>query len=203
MHEQNEDAYGLEQLSTYPDCWFGAIADGQGGQFGAARAAQATVQTLLEQARTVSYEDWEHPWLWTKLFRECDRAVYSDPSAGYTTLVAFTITGGHLFGASCGDSIILCKVRGTEIVEVTNKQRNNPPIGSGHTSSVYFTEPLTPPWSVLAMTDGVWKSVGLGEVQKLMQKATGEELSTKLQFSGLSRSTEGYGDDFTFLLLEA
>ena len=50
---------------------------------------------------------------------------------------------------------------------VTGCQTKDPPVGSGEAFFVPFAAELTPPWLVLAMTDGVWKYAGWHRLEEV------------------------------------
>ena len=54
-------------------------------------------------------------------------------------------------------------VSGANVI-LTRHQFKDPPVGSGEASFVPFTARLASPWTVLALTDGVWKYAGWDHV---------------------------------------
>jgi hypothetical protein len=55
---------------------------------------------------------------------------------------------------------------------------------------------------VLAMSDGVWKSVGRQRVEELLRNGPGQTILEKLLAEARLPGTGGLGDDFTAVSLE-
>ncbi len=86
--------------------------------------------------------------------------------------------------------------------DLTRGQRKDPPVGSGEATFTSFSALLAAPWSVLAMSDGVWKYVGWERLVQAVMNSRGEALVEKLQgFARLPRSGR-FPDDFTIVALE-
>jgi hypothetical protein len=69
-------------------------------------------------------------------------------------------------------------------------------------SFVTFACKLRSPWTVLAVTDGVWKYVGLETILKATPNENGEGLISRLRsLAGLPGSNR-LQDDFTVVLLQ-
>ncbi len=125
----------------------------------------------------------------------------ADPEAGYTTLVGCGVVGGSVWGASSGDSRAL--VSGPSgIQELTARQVKNPPVGSGGAVFVPFAQPLVAPWSVLVMSDGVWKYAGWDEVVRSAQTLHGRTLIERLATQARLPRSGRFQDDFTLVLFE-
>jgi len=194
-HPANEDAFVVQVIPNTPDGWLVCIADGQGGRAGGAKAAQVACETAVCNAGREGY----HP----DILSRADQAVAAQHEAGFTTLIAFSVEGNCVKGASCGDSAVLALCGSGSITELTAHQFKNPPGGSGEAIFVPFEMKLTRPWKILAMTDGVWKYVGWQRVRELARELGGKELLAALQSAArLPRSGE-FQDDFTVVLLEA
>src|SRR5690606_18210527 len=121
------------------------------------------------------------PSSWSSFLRQSDRAVNEDSDAGFTTLLGFCIARGFLVGASCGDSLVLTLSGDEQARDVTKGQFKNPPVGSGAARFVTFSVPLVRPWSVLSMSDGVWKYVGWERLVQAASISRGEALVETLQ----------------------
>lgn len=186
-HPANEDAF---LLRPHDSGWLVALADGQGGRAGGARAAQLACQLALDGAPD-----------WPAALPHADAAVAADPHAGFTTLVALHVTEERVIGASCGDSaaVVVC---GTAPTVLTARQFKNPPVGSGEADFIPFEMELTPPWKLLALTDGVWKYAGWECVWDALARLSGDELLTALQDAARLPRTGEFQDDFTAVLLE-
>ena len=139
------------------------------------------------------------PSSWVDILQEADRAVFREPDAGFTTLLGFCIIGGSLVGASSGDSAVLILSGDGSALDLTRGQFKNPPVGSGVARFVPFSARLIRPWSVLAMSDGVWKYVGWERLRRAAESSSGNVLSETLQaFARLPRSGQ-FPDDFTLV----
>ena len=88
---ENEDAVLVEPSVSHPECWIGAIADGQGGRYGGAKAARLACQTIVNAAHELPPNSLNRPNVWRELFRISDHAVSTDSEAGFTTLVALCV----------------------------------------------------------------------------------------------------------------
>jgi PPM family protein phosphatase len=156
-HAVSEDAFEVRRHPADPDCWLCVLADGQGGQAGGADAARIACRFAAEAACQLAPQHLSKPSMWIILLKEADAAVRAEPDAGFTTLIGFSIAGDALHGASSGDSAVLV-VSGDGIPrQATADQFKNPPVGSGSARFVPFSASLAGRWSVLAMSDGVWK----------------------------------------------
>ena len=131
-----------------------------------------------------------------------DEAVRDDSEAGFTTLIGFSIAGGHLTGASCGDSAVLVATEGQRPREVTAGQIKNPPVGSGASPFHPFAAALVEPWAVLTMSDGVWKFAGWECVKEAMKETHGQQLVERLQQGARLRDSGQFPDDFTVVVFE-
>ncbi len=142
------------------------------------------------------------PEVWQSILRQADRVVADDPAAGFTTLLGFFIADGSLAGASSGDSAVLTLSAGDPARDATKGQLKNPPVGSGEARFTFFSAPLTAPWSVLAMSDGVWKYVGWDRLVRAVVSSHGEALVEALR--GLARLPRSgrFPDDFTLVVFE-
>jgi len=201
-HAKNEDAFEVRSHSHDKECYLCALADGQGGQPGGRLAAKLACCVCLDAALTYPPPVLLFPATWTNILHKVDKAVSDNAAAGFTTLVAFGIAEGHLFGASCGDSaaVLLDSRKPSEIL--TARQNKNPPVGSGAATFDHFVARLTPPWIVLTMSDGVWKYAGWDSILKIGPQTQGEEIIASLRRSaGLPRSG-GLQDDFTLVVLQ-
>jgi PPM family protein phosphatase len=201
-HPINEDAFVVLRHPSGSDDWLCFLADGQGGRAGGAEAARIACHAASEAALRRSPRALAKPTSWGPVLQEADRAVHQHPGAGFTTLVSFSITGGLLVGASCGDSAVWALSGSEPARDITKGQFKNPPVGSGAAMFVPFAAPLVGPWSVLSMSDGVWKYVGWERLVPTAAATRGEALVEALQ--GLAR-LPGSGclpDDFTLVLFE-
>jgi PPM family protein phosphatase len=200
-HSENQDAFDLRALSFGHDEFLCVVADGQGGQGGAALAAQLACKVCLGEASRYPREMLLVPETWINILRAADREVAADPVAGFTTIVAFFITSTIVCGASCGDGATLLVSADRHGEMLTSRQHKTPAAGSGAAVFTGFTANLMRPWTVLAMTDGVWKYAGLDKVVKAASLQNGEQIIRSLrERAGLPR-TGRLQDDFTLVVV--
>jgi PPM family protein phosphatase len=201
-HPTNEDAFEITQHPAEPSCWIGALADGQGGSSGGAEAAKLACRVVIETVSAQRITSVATAGTWIDALHRADERVYADQNAGYTTLIAFAVIGGHVVGASNGDSALWLGLGADRILDLTERQAKNPPVGSGFARPTPFAAKLPATWAILAMTDGVWKSVGRGRVAELLKQQRGQELLDTLLAEARIPRSGGLSDDFTALLLE-
>jgi serine/threonine protein phosphatase PrpC len=202
-HRINEDAFEVRPHPADPACWLCALADGQGGQAGGARAAQLACRSVIEAAVALPVRVLTDIATWATLLRQADMAVLADADAGYTTLVGFTLSGRQIAGSSNGDCAVWLAGEGEQVDDLTALQAKNPPVGSGSAAIVPFTARLQGMWQVLAMSDGVWKYVGGEQVGVLAAKLRGQDLIDKLQALARLPGSGRFPDDFTIVVLGA
>jgi PPM family protein phosphatase len=201
-HPENEDSFIVIGHPSDSDCWLCFLADGQGGQAGGAKASHIACGTAAEAALNESPRALSQPPVWEAILRQADRAVFADAAAGFTTLLGFVISDGHLSGAASGDSAVFVLSKGAPAQDVTKAQFKNPPVGSGDARFVSFSTSLDVPWTVLAMSDGVWKYVGWDRLVWAAASFQGESLMQTLQkLARLPRSGQ-FQDDFTLVVFE-
>jgi PPM family protein phosphatase len=201
-HANNEDAFVVCRHPSASHCWLCLLADGQGGRSGGAHASRIACQIASEAALREAPGALSNPAVWSSILKQADRAVLADREAGFTTLLGFFITGESLTGASSGDSAVLALSKDRPAQELTKWQIKNPPVGSGEARFVPFSASLDIPWSVLAMSDGVWKYVGWERLVQAATSSRGERLVETLKgFARLPRSGQ-FQDDFTVVVLE-
>jgi hypothetical protein len=197
----NEDAFAVCSLPHDPAHFLCAVADGQGGQAGGAVAAKIACEACLDSALNYSPDKLLSPEIWTKILRKADEAVADNPAAGYTTLVAFYLTEASLCGGSNGDSAAVLFHAEKPGDVLTGRQRKNPPVGSRAAAFVDFSAKLLHPWTVLAMSDGVWKYAGWENVLKITTHQRGDEIAPALRERARMQRSGGLQDDFTLVVL--
>jgi serine/threonine protein phosphatase PrpC len=203
-HPHNEDAFRVEPHPDDAGLLIIALADGQGGRSGGARAARIAVDAAMDAALHTSPERLrEQPAAWRGILHHADEAVFGDPDAGFASLVGFAAADGAILtGASCGDSAVLVAADGATQV-VTDHQYKNPPCGSGDANFVPFRGAASPRRSILAMTDGVWKFAGWDSIADAACELHGQPLIDALAGRARLPGSGTFPDDFTLLVLES
>jgi hypothetical protein len=201
-HPTNEDAFDVIRHPGEQSCWIGALADGQGGQAGGGEAARLACQVVIEMVSSQPARKVATASTWLNALRLADERVCADRSAGYTTLIGFALAGGHVIGASNGDSALWLAGPDERILDLTASQAKNPPIGSGGAAPTPFAAKLPAWWIVLAMSDGVWKGVGRERVAERLRESRGQALLNALLADARLPWSGGLGDDFTAVILE-
>jgi PPM family protein phosphatase len=153
-HPTNEDAFEVRQHPMQPSCWVGSLADGQGGRHGAFEAARLACRIVTEEVLSKPITSLSSVDTWVRALRRADKGVLADAEAGFTTLIGFAVVGGHIVGASSGDSALWFAAENGRAVDLTERQSKNPPIGSGDAKLTPFIAKLSGSWVVLAMSDG-------------------------------------------------
>ena len=200
-HVVNEDAFVARAHPSDPDCWLCLLADGQGGRAGGVEAAQLACRAAEEAALRLAPKILEKPAAWPTVLVQADLAVLADPAAGFTTLIGFCLREGVLAGASSGDSAVMAVSGQGGARDLTQRQHKNPPVGSGGATFVPFASVLARPWTVLAMSDGVWKYVGWDRLVRAVTGTRTEPLVETLQRAARLRNGQ-LPDDFTVVAFE-
>lgn len=197
---ENQDALVVLQHPREPQMLLVAIADGQGGQPGGKAASQKACHTILQAAAECRPISLRRTGKWKRLLVQTDRALRADSDAGFTTLIAFAIMRHKLFGAANGDSALMA-VTANDVQVLTKGQAKNPPVGSGCAMPFVFKYSLPRPWTILAMTDGVWKFAGWDKIWDSALDSS--EPETKIEYLRSAASASGrLQDDFTLLVLK-
>lgn len=201
-HETNEDAFAVSRHPEVGECVLCAVADGQGGRAGGEKAARTACDSFIVEAGRRSPRELKKARLWGGMLRGVDEAVFAENDAGFSTLVAFALTNEWVCGASSGDSAALLVNAGRRAQVLTESQIKNPPVGSGSARFVPFASRLVAPWSVVTMTDGVWKYAGWPQVMQLADQLRGQELIDALRSRAALPGGVRFQDDFTLVVLE-
>jgi hypothetical protein len=202
-HPHNEDAFVIRPHPADPQSYLCAVADGQGGQPGGGPAARRACDVFLDVAGRATLAELRSLRTWDDILAHVDRTVADDPHAGFTTLVTFCVAGNHLAGASCGDSALVLAEPRQEPLVLTARQCKDPPVGSGGAVFIPFAIKLRPPWTVLAMTDGVWKYAGWERVHQAAAAPAPDEVLRALRRDAGLPGTGALQDDFTLVVLRA
>lgn len=198
-HAENEDAFVVRPHPAGPGCVLAAVADGQGGRAGGARASGLACGRFVEAASSLSPDELLRAGIWSGILREVDQLVTADAEAGLTTVAALCVSSTRVAGGSCGDSAVALVTAGKNAI-LTERQFKDPPVGSGDAAFVSFAADLEPPWTILAMTDGVWKYAGWEEVFKAALADSPEGIAETLRRHA-ALPGGGLQDDFTLAVL--
>jgi hypothetical protein len=199
-HVENQDRVEVHVVPGSGDGYVCALADGQGGQAGAALAAAIACQSCHAGASAFRRVQLLSPFIWSEILRQSDEAVADAEHAGFTTLIGFCLTDNALCGCSSGDSAVVVLSAGEPPRILTKHQMKNPPVGSRGAVFVPFTVRLLSPWTVLAMSDGVWKYAGWDSI--LASKGTGETIIHALREKAALPRTGQLQDDFTLVVFQ-
>lgn len=201
-HPHNDDAFAVDRHPGDPAAWLCFLADGQGGRAGGARAAQLACTAGLDVAAQTTPRRLLSPRVWRRIARRVDAAVARDPHAGLTTFVGVFVHGGRLVGVSNGDSALVVRSGGAPVRELTAGQSKNPPMGSGNAALTPFAATLYEPWSVVAMSDGVWHGSGRPAMLDRVATRRGEALIGALTDAARAAGHGRFPDDITIVVLD-
>jgi hypothetical protein len=201
-HATIEDAFAVRSHPDEPECLLCAIADGQGGRSGSRLAANLACENCMDRAARIAPETLLRPAAWTPILQAADRMISRHPAAGLTTLAVFCISGDVICGASAGDSAVVLMNGDEDGRILTGRQHKNPPVGSGFSISTGFRSTLVSPWTVLAMTDGVWKFAGWDAILNVAPEQDGQAVIDTLRDRARLPRTGCFQDDFTLVVLQ-
>lgn len=197
----NEDAHVIEPHPELQDMLLVSLSDGQGGQFGGAQAGRTAAQTAVKLAASCGPRELLKETAWLPIIAGADDAVAEDPAAGYSTLVALVVSNRSLAGASVGDSAAFLRSDGQDRL-LTDDQRKNPPVGSGSAYPIGFSASLRSPWTLLVVSDGVYRYIGWEFIASLVDRHRGRDLLEALVKAQKDSHRGVLGDDFTALLVQ-
>lgn len=176
------------------------LADGQGGQAGGEAARRMAVEESLRAAASFPADELYEEAPWHAVVGAADEAACEDDAAGYCSLVGLCVSANGIFGASCGDSGALL-LTGSRDVLLTDGQRKNPPVGSSGARSTAFSARPAPGWTLLVVSDGVWKYVGWEGIIEVAVRHGGQGLIDALRRAALNAGGGRLQDDFSVALL--
>jgi serine/threonine protein phosphatase PrpC len=200
-NHKNEDAIAVQRHPRDVNTVLCALADGQGGQPGGAAAAQTAVLKCLESAAEYSIKQLFDRSTWAGILKDADRAVSECGDAGFTTLIGLCVTERRVCGASCGDSAALL-ITHRDYIVLTERQRKNPPIGSGSAFPIAFAADLNNGSQLLMMSDGVWRFIGNDLIAETCRGTQGQEAVCTLRQLQLEQNAGKLSDDFSILLIQ-
>jgi serine/threonine protein phosphatase PrpC len=147
------------------------VADGVGGLFGGARAAEL----LVERVRDVTASPAFTPLcaeVWVDLLARVDLLLEADHAAGETTGVVMAIAEGSVFGASSGDSAAWIVQHDGKVDDLTVGQHRKLRLGSGRATPVPFSRSRLA-GTLVAATDGLFN---YARPERIAAVALGEDL---------------------------
>jgi PPM family protein phosphatase len=201
-HPENEDAFEVSRHPADPSTVLCVLADGQGGRRGGARAARLACAVARDAAAATAPRRLLSPRVWRRIARRVDASVARDPHAGLTTFVGLVIRGARLVGVSNGDSAVVVRSGTAAVAELTAGQSKHPPVGSGNAALVPFSASLSEPWSVVAMSDGVWHRSGRQAMLDRVATQQGEALIRALTAAARTAGHDHYPDDVTVVVVD-
>lgn len=201
-HEKNEDRLEVVPLRQTVSGYLCALADGQGGQAGGAEAAEIACRNCVGSAASFSLDQLLSPLTWPTILRQSDEMVANNPQAGFTTLIGFCLTETAVCGASSGDSAVLLMNAGKRPLVLTGQQYKNPPVGCGAAVFMPFASPLIAPWTVLAMTDGVWKYAGWDTLFAVTESDRAEAILHRVHAKAVLPASAKLQDDFSLVVFQ-
>jgi serine/threonine protein phosphatase PrpC len=203
-HAESEDSVSIGSPAgrTEENAVLVTLADGQGGQPGGEPAARLASGLALEMAQKWSPDQVRARLSWSSLLRQVDDRVARDEHSGYCTLIGALIEPNGLVGASSGDSAVVAFTNARGMIELTARQRKNPPVGSGMAIFTPFAQQLAPPWTVLLMSDGVWKYTGWDALRQLDWRQPGESIIRSLRQKAELAGSGRLQDDFTLVVVQ-
>jgi serine/threonine protein phosphatase PrpC len=199
-HAKNEDYVNVVRLPKERHAFVCAVADGQGGRAGGGRASELACESALLSASAFPIAELQRPQTWKVPFMVADHAVLNEPSAGFTTLVAFLVSESMVCGASSGDSAVVLLTANEPPRILTAEQLKNPAVGSGNAIATPFSARLSSPWTLIAMTDGVWKYAGIERVLGMPLEKSGEAIRDSLRERAALKETDELQDDFSLIV---
>jgi PPM family protein phosphatase len=142
------------------------------------RAASLVIERVGREA--LSAREIIDPIPWAALLRALD-AELAKARLGETTAVICAVNAaGHCGGASVGDSLAWA-VNGSQVLDMTAKQKRKPLLGSGRADVVAFFHRLAAPRSVVVGTDGLFNYVPVPRIrERANEHADPAQLATAL-----------------------
>jgi hypothetical protein len=198
---ENQDALVVKYHPKDPSLLLVAIADGQGGQPGGKQAAQLACQLIVDEAAACRPLSLIWTRKWQQLLVKTDKALRANDDAGFTTLIAYAVKGCRLYGAAGGDSALMA-VTANDVKILTKGQQKNPPVGSGQAQAFGINFVLHPPWTLLAMTDGVWKFAGWEKIWDSALEVTNPKNMIESIYCSAKLPGGGFQDDFTMVVIQ-
>jgi serine/threonine protein phosphatase PrpC len=147
------------------------VADGAGGIAGGTRASELLMELVREAAAAQALDLLPHDG-WVDMLAHFDHVLEADPDAGETAGVVLVVSGGHVAGASCGDSGAWVILPDGRIDDFTARQHRKLRLGSGGARPISFAGRLLV-GTLLVATDGLFN---YARPEKIAAVALGEDL---------------------------
>lgn len=196
----NEDALDLSVHPQDDSLQIVALADGQGGRSGGAKAAQTAVKSAVSLALSASVAQVQSERFWAQLLFDVDQSVCDEPDAGFTTFVGVAVTVTKIIGVSSGDSQALLLTPDGSVELLTSKQKKNPPVGSAVCHPVTFMSPFPAEAKLVVMSDGVYKFVSQETICSTILKQKPRDAIQTILEAAIGKSGTLY-DDFSMIIL--
>jgi serine/threonine protein phosphatase PrpC len=173
------------------------VADGAGGMGGGAVAAEMACFLLAQSMRTTVAGT---PEFWARRLGDVDQALVAQGSGGQCTAVVVEISESRACGASVGDSGAWM-IASHEILDLTERQRRKPLLGSGEALPVSFGQ-IALSGRLLLGTDGLFKYATRHHIRE--RAFAGHSLSTAVDtlVEGLRLRGGAFQDDVAIILVE-
>lgn len=197
---RNEDAIATLEHPSASDVLIVGLADGQGGQPGGAQAAAIASSVAVDAASDCAVHDLLIPTSWVNICHAADAAVATARDAGRSTLVALCATSEWVVGGSAGDSAAVIVFDDAAAV-LTERQRKNPPVGTGCAVFEPFSARLDGNWQLIVLSDGAWKYAGWETIIRLGREHRGPRLISALRDAAVHRRGGELPDDFSVVVL--
>jgi serine/threonine protein phosphatase PrpC len=88
-------------------------------------------------------------------------------------------------------------------ISLTENQQKNPPIGFGAAALKTFSYPLTDPFVLLIVSDGVWKYLGVSEMIRISRASKPEQIPEVLLQRMDAEWQTGLPDDFSVIVVSS
>lgn len=150
------------------------VADGAGGQSGAADAAAMAIDLVRQKATALRDAS-----ACISLLQSMDQAISQDRVAGETTCALAVVTSNGVYGASVGDSGVWV-INQSGFKNLTERQPRKPFIGSGSAWPSAFEYKLADGDSVLLATDGLLKYTGCERISAVCRDEIPPQVPCKL-----------------------
>ena len=201
-HAHNEDAFEVRPHPSDPDCLLWPSPTGRAVR----PAALARPRSLAGSAskRRRAYQPAilaTRPDAWEAILRQADAAVAERPGSRVYHIDRFCIRNALLRCVQRRQRR-LRRERRRPCAILTDRQCKNPPVGCGGARPVGFAVRLKRPWTVLVLSDGVWKYAGWDRIADSASRLVGEDLMGLLRTQAGLPGSGRLQDDFTVVAIQ-